>query len=158
MKIFNSIEELNQVLKRSSGKKIVFTNGVFDLIHNGHIELLQFARNQGDLLIVGINDDESVRRLKGSSRPIFPLSERLEILDVIEYVDYLIPFTEDTPYNLIEGLYKIDILVKGGDYRVNEVVGRERVERDGGQVVIFQFKSDISATSIFESIKNNRGI
>jgi D-beta-D-heptose 7-phosphate kinase/D-beta-D-heptose 1-phosphate adenosyltransferase len=157
MKIFSSIEELNRVLKQVAGK-IVFTNGVFDLIHNGHIELLEFAKNLGDILIVGINDDESVRRLKGEARPIFPLAERLEILDVIEYVDYLIPFAQDTPKELIEELSRIDVLVKGGDYSAEEVVGREKVERDGGKLVLFQFKSDISSSKIFETIRKNHCI
>ena len=155
MKICQSIDQLNIQLEQNKGKKIVFTNGVFDLIHHGHIELLEFARNQGDLLVLGLNSDSSVKSLKGDKRPIFSLEERFEILSCIEYVDYLIAFEEDTPEQLVNALYKIDILVKGGDYSDQKVVGRERVERDGGEVRIFQFKSDISTSKLIETIKKS---
>lgn len=154
MKIYKSVDELNLILKSRGDKKIVFTNGVFDLIHSGHIELLEYAKSQGDILIVGVNTDSSVRRLKGKARPLCPLDERLGILEAVLFVDYLIPFDEDTPFELINNLYRVNILVKGGDYESNEIVGRERVERDGGKVLVFRFKSDISTSKIIQKIQN----
>jgi len=152
MKLFNSIERLNKELIKNKNKTVVFTNGVFDIIHPGHIELLEFAKNSGDILIVGLNTDNSIKRLKGNSRPIFPLAERMEILSAIEFVDYLIPFSEDTPLKLIKSLYKVDILVKGGDYSPEQVVGREEVEETGGKLLLFQFKSNYSTSSIIDKI------
>jgi rfaE bifunctional protein nucleotidyltransferase chain/domain len=154
-KIYTDIARLNRQLQTTGDRKIVFTNGVFDIIHPGHIALLQFARDKGDLLIVGINDDDSVKRLKGNRRPIFALSERLEVLEAIEAVDFIIPFSEDTPLRLIEGLYRIDVLVKGGDYRVEEVVGRKEVEASGGEVCIFPIQSHLSTSAIIEKIKRD---
>ena len=154
MKIFKRLEDLNDQLKILKNKKIVFTNGVFDIIHPGHIELLEFAKESGDYLIVGINDDESVKRFKGNSRPIFPLPERMEVLEAIMYVDFIIPFSQDTPLELINSLYRIDILVKGGDYGAHEVVGRAEVEASGGKLLIFNFKSDYSSSSLINKIKN----
>ena len=123
MKIFNTAEQLNLQLQKNGYQTIVFTNGVFDLLHPGHIELLESARSQGDCLIVGINDDASVQRLKGDKRPIIPLKERMEVLAAIEWVDFVIPFSEDTPLQLIQALQRIDVLVKGGNYQSQQVVG-----------------------------------
>ena len=134
---------------RKEGGRIVFTNGVFDIIHPGHIEVLKHARGLGDMLIVGINSDESVRRLKGKERPILSLEERMEIISSIRYVDIVVPFDEDTPYNLIDFL-KPHILVKGGDYRPDEVVGRSIVE----EVVIVPLRKGISTSNIIERIKD----
>lgn len=152
MKQFYNIDELNIELAKRTSKKIVFTNGVFDIIHPGHIELFQFAKSCGDIVIVGINTDDSIRRLKGDTRPIFPLAERMEILEAIEFVDYIIPFSEDTPLELINKLQKIDVLVKGGDYKKNEVVGRKEVESTGGKLLLFQFKSNYSTSAIIEKL------
>mgnify|MGYP001766976747 CR=1 FL=1 len=153
MKIYGQVEELNRELRRLEGKKIVFTNGVFDLLHAGHIELLEFAKNSGDYLIVGVNDDNSVKRLnKGEERPIFPLEQRMKILAALEAVDFVIPFSEDTPLELIKRLHRVDILVKGGDYRLHQVVGREEVEKKGGKVLLFDFQTDISTTAIIKRI------
>jgi len=156
MKIFKSVDLLNNALKKiiDNGKRIVFTNGVFDIIHPGHIELLEFAKDSGDILIVGINTDESIKRLKGQVRPIFPLAERMEILSAIEYIDYIIPFSEDTPLELIQGLIKIDTLIKGGDYTPDKVVGKKEVEGKGGRLLLFQFKSNYSTSSIIDKIQN----
>jgi len=155
MKIFYDIDELNKALRKLAGEKIVFTNGVFDLLHAGHIELLEFAKNSGDFLVVGINDDASVTRLKGESRPIFPLAERMKILAAIMYVDFIIPFSQDTPLGLIKNLYRIDILVKGGDYMLHEVVGREEVGKAGGKVLLFNFKTDSSTSAVIKKIKSD---
>jgi len=152
MKIFSDAAALNEAIVGLTGRKIVFTNGVFDLLHPGHIELLEFARDQGDFLIVGVNDDASVRRLKGEKRPIFPLPERLEVLAAIRFVDAVIPFAEDTPLELIRSLRRLDVLVKGGDYAPDEVVGRAEVEAWGGKLVIFPFRTASSTSSIIERI------
>ena len=153
MKIFKDHSQLNRQLKKHEHKKIVFTNGVFDILHPGHIELLKFSKSKGDLLIVGINDDQSVKRIKGNNRPIFSLKERMEVLKAIEYVDFIIPFSQDTPLELIQKLFKIDILIKGGDYLPSEVVGKNEVETAGGQLIIFKFESPISTTSTINKIK-----
>jgi len=153
MKRFHSIKRLNSELMRLENSIIVFTNGVFDLIHPGHIELLQYAKGLGDILIVGVNDDESVIRLKGDNRPIIPIAERMEILEAIEFVDYIIPFPEDTPLELIKKIGRIDIMVKGGDYKPHEVVGKDYVEQNGGKVSIFEFKSNYSTSAIIKKIR-----
>lgn len=155
MKLFYSVNDLNRQLKKLAGKKIVFTNGVFDLIHAGHIELLEFAQNSGDYLILGINDDESVKRLKGEARPIYPLAERMEIMAAIMYVDFIIPFCEDTPLELIKSLHRVDVLVKGGDYKPHEVVGREEVEASGGRLLLFDFRTHSSTSDLVDKVKNS---
>lgn len=152
MKIYNNISDLNRVLRKMIGKTIVFTNGVFDIIHPGHIDLFSFAKHCGDILIVGINDDPSVKRLKGNQRPIFSVAERMEVLEAIEYIDFIIPFAQDTPLRLIEKLHRIDVLLKGGDYHSDEVVGRKEVEASGGKLMLFKFKSHYSTSSIIEKI------
>lgn len=155
MKIYKKSAALKRELAQRLGEKIVFTNGVFDLIHPGHIELLQFARAQGDILVVGINDDESVRRLKGEKRPIFPLAERMEVLAALACVDYVVPFSQDTPLQLIRSLGRIDVLVKGGDYAPGEVVGREQVEAAGGKLCLFKLAGDYSSSALIEKIVKN---
>ncbi len=153
MKIFYDIPTLNEQLKPLTGKKIVFTNGVFDLLHAGHIQLLEFAKNSGDYVILGINDDNSVKRLKGDQRPIYPLGERMEILEALMFVDFIIPFSEDTPLQLIKGLLRVDVLVKGGDYQPHQVVGRHEVEQAGGKLLIFDFKTETSTSALLKKIK-----
>jgi rfaE bifunctional protein nucleotidyltransferase chain/domain len=153
MKIFKNVDKLNRQLEMLEGKKIVFTNGVFDILHPGHIDLLEFAKSSGDYLIVGINDDDSVKRLKGMNRPLYPLEDRMEILEAVMYVDFIIPFSEDTPLQLIKRLYQVDVLVKGGDYKPDEVVGRKEVEESGGKLLLFDFKSNWSTTALLEKIK-----
>ncbi|MGD2091115.1 MAG: D-glycero-beta-D-manno-heptose 1-phosphate adenylyltransferase [Candidatus Aminicenantes bacterium] len=155
MKIYYDVEELNRKLRKLEGKTIVFTNGVFDLLHAGHIDLLEFAKSKGDYLILGINNDDSVKRLKGEARPIYPMEQRMKILAAIMYVDFVIPFSEDTPLELIKSLHRVDVLVKGGDYRPHEVVGREVVEKAGGQVLLFDFKTGISTSTVIKKIQPN---
>jgi rfaE bifunctional protein nucleotidyltransferase chain/domain len=152
MKIHESGPALRRELAKRKGKKIVFTNGVFDLFHPGHVQLLQFARAQGDVLVVGINDDASVRRLKGEKRPIFPLAERMEILAALECVDYVVPFSEDTPLELIRALGNIDVLVKGGDYVPGNVVGRAEVEGRGGKLLLFALAGGYSSSALIAKI------
>ncbi len=154
MKIFDNVETLNRELETLGDRKIVFTNGVFDLLHAGHIELLEFCRSNGDCLVLGINDDASVKRLKGDERPVHPLAERMEILAALMYVDYIIPFSEDTPLELINSLHRVDVLVKGGDYKPHEVVGRKEVESSGGKLLLFDFRTQSSSSHLIQKAKS----
>ena len=120
---------------RAEGRRIVFTNGCFDLLHVGHVRLLRQAAALGDYLVVGLNSDASVRRLKGDARPILPAEARAELLAALECVDAVAVVEEDTPLALIEAI-RPDVLVKGGDYRPEDVVGRAVVEADGGRLVL----------------------
>ncbi len=137
--------------ERIRGRKIVFTNGCFDLLHVGHVKYLQKARSLGDLLVLAINSDESVRRLKGVKRPLIGEEERAHILAALDCIDYVLIFEEDTPLRLISAL-KPDILVKGGDYTLDGVVGREIVESYGGRVELVSFVDGKSTTNIIEKI------
>lgn len=134
------------------GKKIVFTNGCFDIIHAGHVKYLQEARKLGDLLVVGLNSDNSVKHLKGTTRPINNQKNRAILLKALRSVDYVIIFEEDTPYNLIKEL-KPDILVKGGDWKINDIVGADIVLANGGQVFSLSFVKGLSTTAILEKIQ-----
>ncbi len=138
---------------RRSGKKIVFTNGCFDLLHMGHITYLNDARRLGDVLVVGLNTDASVRRLKGNERPIIPEHERSHVLAALECVDFVVLFDEDTPIDLIETV-EPDILVKGADYTVEEVVGHDRVGAWGGRVHLMPIVDSLSTSSIIDRIRN----
>lgn len=138
---------------RASGEALVFTNGVFDILHRGHAEYLAEARSLGDRLIVGVNADDSARRLdKGPGRPLNGLEDRAAMLAALRTVDLVVPFAEDTPLDLI-GRLKPDVLVKGGDYAPEEVVGAEIVSRLGGQVRIIPFREGYSTTSLVERIR-----
>lgn len=148
-----SLNELRTALaiEREAGHRIVFTNGVFDLIHPGHVRYLREARSYGDVLVVGLNSDVSVRRLKGNQRPILSESERTKILAALEMVDYVALFSEDTPLDLIK-VVQPDVLVKGGDYELNQIVGRKEVESAGGKVVTMPFISGKSSSNVLERI------
>lgn len=136
---------------RRKGKTVVFTNGCFDLIHPGHIHLLAEAKALGDILFVGLNDDESVKRLKGPTRPINSLEDRAKILSAIRYVDHVVPFSEDTPLNLIKAIAP-DILVKGGDWREEEIAGAGFVKAKGGKVVIVPYLDGYSTTYLLRKM------
>lgn len=137
--------------ERAAGRKIVFTNGVYDLFHTGHLSLLEFARSRGDLLVVGINSDRSVKKLKGEGRPILPEQERAGLLTALAAVDYVVIFEEGTPLKVIRQI-RPDVLVKGEDYRGKKVVGREIVEKGGGRVDLAPFVKGVSTTEIVNRI------
>ncbi len=147
------LEDLVRVRRRlrREGKKVVFTNGCFDLLHAGHVRLFREAAKMGDVLIVALNSDASVRRLKGPTRPVFPLKERFEILSAIEDIDYLVSFGESTPRKIIAALLP-DVLVKGGDWGPDAIVGRTEVEAAGGRVVRARFLEGHSSSSIIRRI------
>ena len=132
---------------RKQGKKIVFTNGCFDLLHPGHLEILQKSREMGDCLFVGVNSDDSVTELKGPSRPVQPLESRAAILSSLRCVDCVIPFCEETPLELIRKILP-DVLVKGGDYTIKQVVGAEIVIENGGRVEIVTLIDGYSTTAL----------
>ncbi len=136
---------------RTRNETLVMTNGCFDILHPGHIQLLQKAREFGDHLLVAVNDDASIRRLKGSQRPINPLSHRMFMLAALEYVDWLVPFTEDTPGRLID-LVSPDILVKGGDYTISQIVGADTVINAGGKVHIIPMIPGHSTTALINRV------
>ncbi|HXF05117.1 MAG TPA: D-glycero-beta-D-manno-heptose 1-phosphate adenylyltransferase [Blastocatellia bacterium] len=136
---------------RQRGKRVVFTNGCFDLLHPGHVRLLAEAKHLGDVLIVALNSDRSVRQLKGAGRPILSQEERCEIVAALEMVDYVTTFDELTPRELIRKLLP-DVLVKGGDWSIEEIVGREDVQAHGGQVLSLPFVPGYSTTRMIERI------
>ena len=138
---------------RKSGEKIVMTNGCFDILHAGHIAYLEEAKALGDRLIVAINNDESVSRLKGKKRPINSLKERMKVLSGLISTDWIVPFEEDTPINIIENI-KPDILVKGGDYKLSDVVGAKIVNEYGGEVKILSYIEGFSSSNIIEKLKD----
>lgn len=138
---------------RRNGKRVVFTNGCFDLLHPGHTRGLEAARAMGDVLVVAINSDSSVRFLKGEDRPVIPQEERAEILAALEAVDYVVIFDELTPKELIARVLP-DVLVKGGDWGRNEVVGREEVEAAGGRVESVSLVAGFSTSAILERIRS----
>lgn len=136
---------------RESGKRIVFTNGCFDVLHAGHVRLLDEAKRQGDILIVGLNSDDSVRRLKGASRPVHCLADRAEVLSALAAVDHVVMFEDDTPLDLIKTI-RPDVLVKGGDYTADSIVGADLVREAGGQVVIIPTLAGRSTTAILAAL------
>ena len=132
---------------RQQGRKVVFTNGCFDILHAGHVSVLEFSRSKGDVLVVGLNSDESVRRLKGPTRPVNKQADRALVLAALESVSYVCIFKEDTPYHLIKAI-RPDVLVKGGDYKPSEIVGREFA----GKVVRFALLKGRSTTGIIKKV------
>lgn len=156
MNIIKSRAEIVEIRKRlkQEGKKVVFTNGVFDLIHSGHVDYLVKAKEMGDVLILALNTDESVKRIKGDKRPILLLKERAFIVSNLKPVDYVTFFDEDTPAEIINELIP-DILVKGADWSIDKIVGREVVEANGGKVKTIQFVNDQSTSKIINKIINN---
>jgi len=139
---------------KKNREKIVFTNGCFDIMHRGHIEMLSHASMLGNKLIVGLNSDSSIRNLKGESRPILDEESRKILLAALAFIDAVILFSEETPLNIISSL-KPDILVKGGDYQTNEIIGHKVVQENGGEVVLIPFINGFSTSSIIDKIKNH---
>jgi glycerol-3-phosphate cytidylyltransferase len=150
-----SLEELIKLLNSEERKsKVVFTNGCFDLIHLGHVRYLKEAKNLGDILVVGLNSDYSVKKLKGKGRPILPQEARAEIISSLSFVDYVVIFDEETPERLIS-LIKPDVHVKGGDYKGKEIPERKIVESYGGKVILVNMVKGYSTTSLIEKVKKD---
>ena len=149
-------KSLNQqlVIWRFLSKKIVFTNGCFDIIHLGHIDYLSKAKDLGDILLIGLNTDDSVKRLKGNNRPINNQQERAVLLASLQFIDGIILFNEDTPHDLIKKT-KPDILVKGSDYKKEEIVGADVIKNTGGEIITIDFLEGYSTTSILDKIRKN---
>ena len=152
-KIF-SLENLKtQVEKwKATGEKVVFTNGCFDIVHQGHIEVLARTADLGSKLIVGLNSDSSIQKLKGENRPIIQQQSRAILLASFSFVDAVVLFSEDTPINLISTLLP-DVLAKGGDYEIETIVGHEIIQKNGGKVILVPFVDGFSSTTIIEKIK-----
>ena len=139
---------------KGKGKKIVFTNGCFDLVHRGHLEVLANTADLGDKLIIGLNSDSSIKDLKGENRPIMDEISRAILLASLQFVDAVVFFSEETPYKLIETLIP-DVLAKGDDYKVTEIAGNEVVLENGGEVILVPFIDGFSSTNIVEKIKQS---
>ncbi|MBI4619780.1 MAG: D-glycero-beta-D-manno-heptose 1-phosphate adenylyltransferase [Desulfobacterales bacterium] len=150
-------DDLKKVVERlkKEGKRVVFTNGCFDLIHVGHTRYLEEAKKLGDILIVAVNSDQSVRTIKGNKRPIIPEEERAEVLSALQCVDFVVIFHEPDPLNIIS-LLKPDVLVKGGDWGEDAIIGREVVESIGGKVVRIPEIKGASSSSIINKIVNRK--
>ncbi len=148
-KIEELVEIRNQL--RAQNKKVVFTNGVFDILHAGHVDYISKAKEKGDVLIVGINSDASVKRIKGELRPVVPQHERAFIISSLKPVDYAVIFEEDTPGEIIDKLIP-DVLIKGADWAIDKIVGRETVEKNGGKVETIKFVNDQSTTNIIKTV------
>jgi rfaE bifunctional protein nucleotidyltransferase chain/domain len=153
-----SLEEIKAIIveARNNRKRVVFTNGCFDLLHRGHVHILREARACGDVLVVGINSDKSVKQIKGPARPVLPESDRCELLGAMEMVDFVILFNEPDPYDLIAAIQP-DVLVKGGDWNSEKIIGADLVEEGGGRVVVVPYIKGFSTTEIIERIRNSDG-
>ena len=151
-------DELRQIVQdlRAAGKRVVFTNGCFDIIHTGHVRYLNVAKGYGDVLVVAINSDESVQRLKGPKRPIMTQEERAEVLAALGMVDYVTVFEEDDPHHVIAELMP-DVLVKGGDWAVEQIIGRDIVEANGGKVYSIPYIEGASTTGVIERVIERYG-
>jgi rfaE bifunctional protein nucleotidyltransferase chain/domain len=153
-----SLPELSRILSllRATGKTVVFTNGCFDILHTGHTRYLARARALGDILVVGVNSDASVRVIKGDKRPVNPQADRAETLAALENVDFVTVFDEPDPYRVIKELQP-DVLVKGGDWPIEKIIGRDIVEARGGKVVNVPYLEGASTTGIIEKIVKTYG-
>jgi D-beta-D-heptose 7-phosphate kinase/D-beta-D-heptose 1-phosphate adenosyltransferase len=153
-----SLEDIQAIVvaARNDGKRVAFTNGCFDLLHRGHVHVLREARACGDVLIVGINSDESVKQIKGPARPVLPESDRCELVGAMEMVDFVVLFNEPDPYILISAI-RPDVLVKGGDWNSEKIIGADLVEEGGGRVVVVPYIKGFSTTEIIERIRNSDG-
>jgi D-beta-D-heptose 7-phosphate kinase/D-beta-D-heptose 1-phosphate adenosyltransferase len=149
-----SLEALREIraAARTSGKTIVFTNGCFDLIHRGHLHILRQAKACGDILIVAVNSDRSVKMIKGHGRPVLAEQDRLELIAALEMVDYVVLFDEPDPYRVIDAL-RPNVLAKGGDWGVERIIGSDIVEKEGGRIVVVPYLKGFSTTEIIERIR-----
>ena len=141
---------------RRDGKTVVFTNGCFDLLHRGHIHTLRQAKSHGDLLIVALNSDRSVKAIKGTNRPIIPELDRVELIAAMEMVDYVVVYDEPDPYSLI-AVIKPNVLAKGGDWSADKIIGADIVEQNGGRVAVIPYLQGFSTTEIIERIRHKNG-
>lgn len=148
-----SLDELIEIRKnlKSQNKKVVFTNGCFDILHAGHVDYLVKAKSKGDILIVGLNSDSSIKRNKGTLRPVINENERAFILSNLKPVDYVVFFDEETPGNLIDKIIP-DVLIKGADWAIDKIVGRKIVEQNGGEVKTIEFVTDQSTSKIIQTV------
>lgn len=153
IKTWAQLEKIISRLKKQ-GKKIAFTNGCFDILHYGHIKYLEDAKAKADILVVGLNSDGSIRRIKGQSRPINSQSDRAKVLGALSAIDYVTIFNEDTPLNLIQRI-RPDVLVKGRDWSISKIVGADFVKASGGKVVTVAYLKGRSTTGLIEKIKDN---
>lgn len=151
---YKSVDELSAMSAqaRKAGRVVVFTNGCFDLVHRGHIHLLRQAKALGDILIVGLNSDISVKTIKGPDRPIMPEADRIELIAALEMVDYVVVYSEPDPYHIIAAI-KPNVLVKGGDWSADEIVGADVVQQNGGRVAVVPYLPEFSTTQIIERIR-----
>jgi len=156
MKTLLSLEEFLEIRKKlkAEGKKLVFTNGCFDIIHRGHVDYLNRAKALGDYLVVALNSDESVRKLKGEGRPINKLEDRAFVIANLKAVDFVVSFDEDTPFEIISAIIP-DVLVKGGDWSIENIVGRDVVEANGGKVYSLPYVENYSTTNIINKMKSS---
>ena len=148
-----SLEELVSIRKelKKQNKKVVFTNGCFDILHAGHVDYITKAKEKGDVLIVAVNSDSSTKRIKGPTRPIVPQNERAFIISSLKPVDYVFIFEEDTPYEVIKKIVP-DVLIKGADWAPDKIVGKDIVEANGGKVETIEFVNDQSTTNIIKTV------
>jgi rfaE bifunctional protein nucleotidyltransferase chain/domain len=153
-----SIDEIAEIAAaaRKHGQRVVFTNGCFDLLHRGHVHILRQAKAAGDLLIVGVNTDRSVKSIKGAARPVVSEIDRVELIAAMEMVDYVVLFDEPDPTKLIAAI-KPEVLAKGGDWSSDQIVGRELVEQHGGRIAVIPYLKGFSTTEIIERIRNCDG-
>jgi rfaE bifunctional protein nucleotidyltransferase chain/domain len=153
-----SLDELAAIAAaaRAKGQTVVFTNGCFDLLHRGHVHILRQAKAAGDLLIVGVNSDRSVKSIKAQQRPILPETDRVELIAAMEMVDYVILFDDPDPYKLIAAI-KPQVLAKGGDWSSDKIIGADIVEAAGGRVAVIPYLKGFSTTEIIERIRNLNG-
>jgi D-beta-D-heptose 7-phosphate kinase/D-beta-D-heptose 1-phosphate adenosyltransferase len=149
-----TVDELDVLVRatKAQGARIVMTNGCFDLLHAGHVAYLEEAKSLGDRLIVAVNDDASVKRLKGPSRPVTPLADRMAVLAGLASVDWVVPFAEDTPASLIERLLP-HVLVKGGDWKPEQIAGGAAVVANGGEVIVLPYKAGRSTTGLIAALR-----
>jgi rfaE bifunctional protein nucleotidyltransferase chain/domain len=150
-----SLEALREIsaAARTSGQTIVFTNGCFDLLHRGHLHILRQAKARGDILIVAVNSDRSVKMIKGPSRPVLAEKDRLDLIAALEMVDYVVLFDEPDPYRVIDAL-RPNVLAKGGDWGIERIIGSDIVEKAGGRIVVIPYLKGFSTTKIIERIRS----